>query len=111
MMILFGPKSRSYLDAQSAFEQGFKDLKLHQVKTDAALRYAASRLIAELDPTRIAKDAAEKEGLLDKVRSRKSRLWDAYCAHWQTSFGKEAGAALQAYMVHFVNYYDREDTR
>ncbi|MBR0936619.1 type VI secretion system-associated FHA domain protein TagH [Bradyrhizobium jicamae] len=111
MMVLFGPKSRSYLDARSAFEQGFNDLKLHHAKTYAAMRYAASKLIAELDPTKIAKEASERGGLLDKVWSRKSRLWNVYREHWRASFGEEAGAALQAYLVHFVDYYDREDTR
>ena len=106
MIILFGPKSWTYLDARTAFEQGFRDLQLHQLKTYAAMQHAVSMLIANLDPAAIAKDVQEHEGVLDKVRSRKNRLWDAYLSRWKVSFGREAGAAVEAFMLHFADYYD-----
>jgi type VI secretion system protein ImpI len=109
MMILFGPKNRSYLDARASLEQAFNDLKVHQVKTYAAMQHAVSMLIAELDPAVIAKDADEHESVLDKVRSRKGRLWDALVTRWKASYGREAEATIQAFMLHFAEHYDRND--
>jgi type VI secretion system protein ImpI len=108
MRILFGPKTHSYMEARKAFEQGFSDLKLHQLKTYAAMQHAVSMLIADLDPAEIAKSVEEHESTLDKIRSRKSRLWDAFAMRWKTSVGREPGAAIEAFMLHFADYYDQD---
>ena len=108
MRILFGPKTHSYMEAHKAFEQGFGDLKLHQLKTYAAMQHAVSMLIAELDPAAIIKDLETHETALDKLRSRKSRLWDAFVTRWKASLGREPGAAIQAFMLHFADRYDQD---
>ena len=38
--IMFGPATRSYLDAYRAFAQSYDDLKTHQIKTYAAMQHA-----------------------------------------------------------------------
>jgi len=106
MRILFGPKSRAYLDARAALEQGYNDLRNHQQQTYAAMRHAISMLMAELDPAAIARQAQDQESMLDKVRSQKSRLWDTLVARWNASFGREAGASVDAFMQHFADHYD-----
>jgi type VI secretion system protein ImpI len=106
MRILFGPKSRAYLDARAALEQGYNDLRNHQQQTYAAMRHAVSMLMAELDPAAIARQAQDQESMLDKVRSQKSRLWDTLVARWNASFGREAGASVEAFMQHFADHYD-----
>lgn len=108
MRILFGPKSNSYMEAPRAFEQGFSDLKLHQLKTYAAMQHAVSMLIADLDPAEIAKWVEQHEGTMDKLRSRKSRLWEAFFARWKAGLGREKGAAIEAFMLHFADYYDQD---
>jgi type VI secretion system protein ImpI len=109
MRILFGPKTHSYMEARRAFEQGFHDLKIHQLKTYAAMQHAVSMLVADLDPSSIMKDVEELQGTLDRIRPRKSRLWDAFLMRWKASFGREAGAAIEAFMLHFADYYDQND--
>jgi type VI secretion system protein ImpI len=109
MRILFGPKTHSYLDARRAFEQGFHDLKSHQVKTYAAMQHAISMMIAHVDPAAVVKDAEGQEGILDRLQSRKARLWDAFVARWKASYGREKGAAIEAFMLHFADYYDQDD--
>ena len=109
MRILFGPKTHSYMDARCAFEQGFNDLKLHQLKTYAAMQHAVSMLIRDLDPAAIARDVEEHEGMLDKLRPRKRRLWDAFVTRWKISFGKESAAAIELFMRHFAEYYDQHE--
>jgi type VI secretion system protein ImpI len=50
MRIMFGPPTRSYLDARRAFAQSFDDLKTHQVKTFSAMQHALKLLLGEFDP-------------------------------------------------------------
>jgi type VI secretion system protein ImpI len=109
MRILFGPKTMSYLEPGRAFEQGFNDLKSHQLKTYAAMQHAVSALIAEVDPSAIIQDVEGHAGLLDRLRSRKGRFWDAFLMRWKTSFGREKGAAIAAFMLYFADYYDHKD--
>ncbi|MBR0852496.1 type VI secretion system-associated FHA domain protein TagH [Bradyrhizobium diazoefficiens] len=108
MRILFGPKTHSYMEARKAFDEGFSDLKLHQLKTYAAMQHAVSMLIADLDPTEIAKGVDQHEGALDMLRSRKSRLWEAFVTQWNATLGREPGAAIDAFMLHFADYYDQD---
>jgi type VI secretion system protein ImpI len=107
--ILFGPKTHSYMEARHALEQGFDDLKMHQLKTYSAMQHAVTMLVADMDPAAIDKDLQEHDGPLDRMRSRKSRLWDAFLMRWKASLGREPGAAVDAFMLHFADYYDRTD--
>ena len=108
MRILFGPKTHSYLEARRAFEQGFDDLKTHQLKTYMAMQHAVTMLIAGVDPAEIERQLGPDEGVLDKMRSRKSRLWDAFMMRWKTGLGRESGAVVEAFMLHFADAYDRD---
>ena len=108
MRILFGPKTHSYLDASRAFTQGFDDLKSHQLKTYMAMQHAVTMLVAELDPASITRDLETDDSLIDKVWSRKGRLWDAFLIRWKATFGRESGAT-EAFMLHFADYYDQDD--
>ena len=108
MRILFGPKTHSYLDARRAFAQGFDDLKSHQLKTYMAMQHAVTRLVADLDPAAITRDIETDDSIIDKVRSRKSRLWDAFLIRWKTSFGRDSDGAIEAFMLHFADYYDQD---
>ena len=107
--IMFGPKTHSYLDARRAFVQGFDDLKSHQLKTYMAMQHAVAMLVADLDPAAIIKDLEADESIVDKVWSRKSRLWDAFLARWKASLGRESNGAIEAFMLHFADYYDQDD--
>lgn len=108
MRILFGPKTHSYMEARRAFDEGFGDLKQHQLKTYAAMQHAVSMLIADMDPAKIIAEVDEQEGTLDKLRSRKSRLWDAFVTRWKATLGREPGAAIEVFMLHFADYYDQD---
>jgi type VI secretion system protein ImpI len=108
LRILFGPKTHSYLDASRAFTQGFDDLKSHQLKTYMAMQHAVTMLTADLDPATIGKDLELDDSIMDKMRSRKARLWDAFLIRWKASFGRDNGA-IEAFMLHFADYYDQDD--
>ena len=108
IQILFGPKTRSYLDARAAFAQGFDDLKSHQLKTYMAMQHAVTKLVADIDPAMITKELDAHDSFIDKMRSRKSRLWDAFLVRWKASLGRDSGAAIEAFMLHFSDYYDQD---
>lgn len=108
LRIMFGPTTRSYLDAQRAVSQGFEDLKVHQVKTYAAMQHAVTMLMADLDPKAIEKDTDDDRGISSLLVSRKARLWDAYDARWQAKIARAGDGPIEAFMAYFADAYDRD---
>ena len=108
MRIMFGPATRSYLDAQRAMAQSFDDLKQHQIKTYAAMQHALSMLTADLGPQSIEQGLQDGAGVAALLTSRKARLWDTYVARWQAKVREDARGPIDAFMLHFSDYYDRE---
>jgi type VI secretion system protein ImpI len=109
MRILFGPKTRSYLDAQRAFAQGFSDLKSHQLKTYMAMQHAVHELITGIDPTLIARELELQRGAKSWLGSNKSKLWDEFMTRWKAHLGRDNSAPIDTFMLHFSDYYDRSD--
>lgn len=105
MRIMFGGKSRSYLDARATFAQTFDDLKSHQLKTYAALQHAVSRLVNDLDPAIIASDFEKRKGG-SLLSSKKAMLWEDYRARWDAHMLPQSGGPIAAFMLHFADYYD-----
>ena len=108
MRILFGPPTRSYLDARSAFVQGFGDLKSHQLKTYMAMQHAVTRLLAGIDPTILAREIEGDRPSGFRLGSGKSKLWDAFMLRWQAQFGRDNKAPIDAFMLHFASFYDHD---
>jgi len=108
MRIMFGPATRSYLDAYRAFAQSFDDLKTHQIKTYSAMQHALIKLMNDLDPQTIEREAGEDRGIAALVTSRKAKLWDAYMARWQAKTRRETGGMIDSFMLSFAEYYDRD---
>ena len=109
MRILFGPPTRSYLDAQRAFAQGFNDLKSHQLKTYMAMQYAVRELIAGIDPTLMARELELQRGARSFFGTNKSKLWDEFLTRWKAHLGRDESAPIDTFMLHFSEYYDRAD--
>jgi type VI secretion system protein ImpI len=106
MRIMFGPPTRSYLDARRAFTQSFDNLKSHQVKTYSAMQHALKQLLAEFDPVAIENTSKDDRGLAGMVGSRKARLWDLYVARWQARTQSKEDGMLNAFMDYFAERYD-----
>jgi type VI secretion system protein ImpI len=111
LRIMFGPPTRSYLDPRRALEQGFQDLKTHQIKTYAAMQHALRRVVADLDPQAIDGDTQADRGIAAMVGSRKAKLWDAYVARWQAKAGRHEGGLVDVFMDYFAEAYDSGDER
>lgn len=109
MRILFGPPTRSYLDAQRAFAQGFGDLKSHQLRTYMAMQHAVHELIAGIDPTLMARELELQRGASSWLGTNKSKLWDEFLTRWKAHLGRDNSAPIDTFMLHFSDYYDRAD--
>jgi len=108
LRIMFGAQSRSYLDAERAFAQGFDDLKKHQIKTYAAMQHAVTLLMKDVDPAAIEAASQSDRGLAGMVGSRKARLWDIYVARWQAHAKRHDNGILDTFMDYFARCYDGE---
>jgi type VI secretion system protein ImpI len=106
LRIMFGSQSRSYLDSERAFAQGFDDLKKHQIKTYAAMQQAVTLLMKDVDPATIEAASQSDRGLAGMVGSRKARLWDIYVARWQAHAKRHDNGILDTFMDYFARCYD-----
>jgi type VI secretion system protein ImpI len=108
LRIMFIAQSRGYLDAERAFAQGFDDLKVHQIKTYAAMQRAVGLLMRDLDPATIETNFKSDRGLAAMVGSRKAQLWDVYVARWQAHTQRHDNGTLDTFMDYFARCYDDE---
>jgi len=106
--LLFGPPTRSYLDARGAFTRAFGDLKSHQFRTYVAMQQAVARLVASVDPKAMAREI--EGGGSSWLGSSKSKLWDAFLIRWMARLGDDSSTPVEAFMRHFADAYDRTDT-
>jgi len=106
---MFGPPTKSYLDAGRALAQSFDDLKGHQVRTFSAMQHALKLMLGEFDPDVIENTTTGDRGLAAMVGSRKARLWDIYVARWQARTQSHEDGMLNAFMDYFANCYDRDE--
>jgi type VI secretion system protein ImpI len=111
LRIMFGPPTRSYLDAGRALQQGFDDIKTHHMQTYAAMQQALRMLVADLDPQVIDDETEQERGIAAMVGSRKARLWDAYMNRWQAKTRKQEGGMVDVFMQYFAECYDRNDKK
>jgi type VI secretion system protein ImpI len=105
MRILFGPPTRSYLDARRAIAQGFADIKSHHVLTYAAMQAAVRRLAEELDPAEIEKTLPAAAGLGERLGSQKARLWDFYTTRWEAKTEHHDDGLVDVFMLYFGDCY------
>jgi type VI secretion system protein ImpI len=107
LRIMFGPKTASYLDAWQALEQGFRDLKSHELKTFSAMQNALVMLMHDLDPARADEDTGADRGISGLISSRKAKLWDIYVARWKAKTGGTDAGLVDTFMRYFAESYEQ----
>ncbi|MDP3410994.1 type VI secretion system-associated FHA domain protein TagH [Bosea sp. (in: a-proteobacteria)] len=107
LQLIFGRPKSGYLSAQKAFDESFKDLKAHQIKTYSAMQHALRMLVEDLDPQAIAESTAQERGLDSLLGSRKAKMWDAYVARWDAKTAPYEDGLVDAFMLYFAECYDR----
>lgn len=109
---LFFRKSASYLTPKQSLEEGFKDIRNHQLAMVAAMQEAFQGMLLKLEPSRFENQDAT--GTL-KALNRKSRLWDSYQeffnrldedpeARFQQLFGSEFASAYEKQISRLDSY-------
>jgi len=111
LRIMFGEKTRSYLDAGQTLEASFGDLKSHQMQTFTAMQQALQALIEDLDPDKIAEGTASDSGLAGIVSSRRAKLWDTYVERFKAKASRHERGMIDAFMILFAEMYDRQGRR
>ncbi|RXT55230.1 hypothetical protein B6S44_11510 [Bosea sp. Tri-44] len=107
LKLIFGRPTSGYLSAQKAFEESFKDLKIHQIKTYSAMQHALRMLVEDLDPQAVAESLDAGRGIEGLLSSRKGKLWDAYVARWEAKTAPYEDGLVDAFMLYFAECYDR----
>lgn len=108
LRIMFGEKTRSYLDATETVEKSFGDLQRHQLQTFGAMQQALSELIEDLDPENIAGATSKDGGLASIVSSRRAKLWDTYVERFTAVSSMHERGMIDAFMILFAEKYDRQ---
>lgn len=108
LRIMFGEKSRSYLDASQTLDQSFADLQKHQMQTFAAMQSALQVLIEDLDPENIAGATSSEGGLAGLVSSRRAKFWDTYVERFKAKSAHHDQGMIDAFMILFAKMYDRQ---
>ncbi|MEM1160996.1 MAG: type VI secretion system-associated FHA domain protein TagH [Pseudomonadota bacterium] len=108
MRIMFGEKTKSYLDAEQTVTSSFGDLQKHQLQTFAAMQQALAALIEDLDPESIAGATAKDGALASIVSSRRAKLWDTYVERFQAKSARHERGMIDAFMILFAEMYDRQ---
>ncbi len=107
LQLIFGRPTSGYLNAQKAFEESFKDLKIHQIKTYSAMQHALRMLVEDLDPQAVSESVGSERGIEGLLSSRKGKLWDAYVARWEAKTAPYEDGLVDAFMLYFAECYDR----
>ena len=107
LAVMFGPPTRSYLDARASIEMSFADIKAHEVLTFGAMQAALDALFDDLAPERIDRSVESDHGLAGLVGSRKAKLWDIYLERWRAKTKRADGRLAEAFMTLFAEAYDR----
>lgn len=110
LQLIFGQPRSGYLDARGAFDESFRDLKAHQIKTYSAMQQALKLLVEDLDPQGIAEAAAQESGIGGLIGSRKAKMWDIYTARWEAKTSPYDNGLVDAFMIYFAECYDRGGT-
>jgi type VI secretion system protein ImpI len=105
--IMFGPRTRNYLDARATIERSFGDLKTHQILTFSAMQGALDALFEDLAPERIGHSVEPEKGIGALISSRKAKLWDIYVERWRAKTKRADGRLLEAFIALFAQAYDR----
>ncbi|MGF9759350.1 type VI secretion system-associated FHA domain protein TagH [Microvirga sp. 0TCS3.31] len=111
LRLMFGRPTSGYLDARRTLECSFRDLRVHQVKTYAAMQHALRMLVEDLDPEAIEESAPVDKGFVALTGSRKSRLWDTFVTRWMAKTAPHDDGLVNAFMIYFAECYDQIDKK
>ena len=76
-------RGRGYMPGPRAVEEGFQDLKVHQLAVMAGMQEALAALLAAFDPAALSKRLDSESRFLSFLPGAGSRYWEAYEKHYR----------------------------
>jgi type VI secretion system protein ImpI len=98
--IMFARRRPGYLDARRSVEEGFEDLKRHELATYTAMQKALGKLLDDFSPEKI-----EAKVGTSTFSSKKARAWDLFVRRWEERSVTDNGL-LDVFLAHFAEAYD-----
>lgn len=106
---LFESAQPGYLDASSAFEEGFSDIKAHQLAMMAGMRAAFEHMLSQFSPDVLEErfEAAGKKGSFMGMAS-KSRYWEMYRDFYERLTSDSDDNFRHLFGEEFAEAYERQ---
>jgi len=101
LLTMFVQRPESYLNSTAAYQQGFDDIRRHQLALMAAIQPALANLLDGLSPESIEERATG--GLMS---SKKTRAWETYVERWDAKTHPHEHGMLTVFLTYFAEAYD-----
>jgi len=107
---LFVAQGRGYLRPVDAIQEGFTDIKHHQMAMMAGMQAAFRELMEIFHPDKFDKEA--KAGIrVNLTINRKSRAWDAFCEFYERTVRDADGSFQNLFGENFALAYEEQIRR
>ena len=109
---LFGGAGTSYMQAAEAFEEGFNDIKAHQMAMVAGMRAAFEHMLEQFSPNELEarfSGGSKRGGLMNMAN--KVRFWDMYCEMFDRLARDSDDNFRELFGEAFASAYERQMSR
>jgi type VI secretion system FHA domain protein len=101
LLTMFVQRPESYLNSTAAYQQGFDDIRRHQMALMAALQPALANLLDGLSP-----ESIEERTTAGLMSSKKTRAWETYVERWDAKTHPHEHGMLTVFLNYFADAYD-----
>ena len=101
LMSMFVQRPDSYLSSTASFQQGFDDIRSHQLALMAAIQPALANLLDGLSP-----EAIEERTTGGLMSSKKTRAWETYVERWDAKTHPHEHGMLTVFLTYYASAYD-----
>ncbi|WP_342238656.1 type VI secretion system-associated FHA domain protein TagH [Inquilinus sp. OTU3971] len=106
---ILSPPLPAFAKGADAMEEGFRDLRRHQIGTIGGMEAALRHLLDRLSPDAVAESAGGASGGLGALlpAARKARLWEAYVALHRQMSDRASESVRDLFGKSFAEGYER----
>ena len=101
LLTMFVQRPDSYLNSTAAYQQGFDDIRRHQLALMAAIQPALANLLDGLSP-----ESIEERTTGGLMSSKKTRAWETYVERWDAKTHPHEHGMLTVFLNYFADAYD-----
>ncbi|MGL6210198.1 MAG: type VI secretion system-associated FHA domain protein TagH [Paracoccaceae bacterium] len=101
LMSMFVQRPESYLDSTASLQQGFDDIRRHQLALMAAIQPALANLLDGLSP-----ESIEERTTAGLMSSKKTRAWETFVERWDAKTHPHEHGMLTVFLNYYADAYD-----